>query len=499
MSRIFISYKRNIDPDDRLANNLFSLLNKDHEVFIDKSIKIGSEWAKEINEKLNSAEYFIPLISKNSIESDMVVGEIETAYRLSKKNGIPVILPVMVSFEEALQYPLSAYLNRINWAVWECERDTEVISANIKAVIFDRSKTNYNNNLKIELPVKPSVIQLENPDNYSESFVEFQPHLRRREEQIIENYLNESGATITIRAPRYTGKRSLITRLIQSQKSLGAKVALIDFHLFDKSTLTSTDVFFQQFCEMITKQLGFENRVEEHWSRLSSPIEKCTNYIEEFILGQIEDSFILIIDEVEKLLGTDFCSDFFSMLRGWHNSRAVDDVWLNLSLVTCVLTEPYLLVNNFHQSPFNVGHTIYLSDFSRTEVYNLNVLYEEPFTEKQLDNLMNLLGGHVFLISQSMQIVKREHFSADELLKRASDDFGPFSDHLRGNLFWIQMEENKELLNGLFQILRNESCDENVLLRLLGEGLVSIISGKITPRCKLYTDYFSRKLKESPE
>ena len=106
MSRIFISYKRDIDPDDSLANKLFALLVKNHDVFIDNSIKFGSEWANEINEKLNSAEYFIPLISKYSVESDMVNGEIEIAYHLSKQNnGIPVILPVRVAFEESLQYP----------------------------------------------------------------------------------------------------------------------------------------------------------------------------------------------------------------------------------------------------------------------------------------------------------------------------------------------------------------------------------------------------------
>src|SRR5574341_1164284 len=114
MKRIFISYKRNVQPDESLAEQVYTFLKPDYDVFIDKSLQIGSNWGKVIEEKLRNADYFIPLISKDSVNSDMVMAEIETAYRISKlREGRPKILPIRVAYDEPLTYPLSAYLNRI--------------------------------------------------------------------------------------------------------------------------------------------------------------------------------------------------------------------------------------------------------------------------------------------------------------------------------------------------------------------------------------------------
>jgi len=61
------------------------------------------------------------------------------------------------------------------------------------------------------------------------------------------------------------------------------------------------------------------------------------------------------MDEVDRLLQTAFHSDFFALLRSWHNSRAFDDRWNRLNIVMVISTEPYLLIPDANQSPFNVG------------------------------------------------------------------------------------------------------------------------------------------------
>ena len=117
--RVFISYKRGVSPDEPLALALYQQLQGRHEVFIDQAMAVGTPWAERIDRELRQADVLVLLLSAESVGSEMVVGEVETAQKLQKQQGRPRLLPVRVAYREMLPYPLSAYLNPINWALWE--------------------------------------------------------------------------------------------------------------------------------------------------------------------------------------------------------------------------------------------------------------------------------------------------------------------------------------------------------------------------------------------
>jgi hypothetical protein len=117
--RIFISYKRGVSPDEPLALELHQRLSNAHAVFIDQAMAVGTPWAERIDRELRQADVLLLLLSAASVGSEMVAGEVETAQRLQKHQGRPRILPVRVAYRELLPYPLSAYLNPINWALWD--------------------------------------------------------------------------------------------------------------------------------------------------------------------------------------------------------------------------------------------------------------------------------------------------------------------------------------------------------------------------------------------
>ena len=48
MVKIFISYKRNIEPDTPVATAVFESLRHDHDVFMDTTIQVGEKWAERI-------------------------------------------------------------------------------------------------------------------------------------------------------------------------------------------------------------------------------------------------------------------------------------------------------------------------------------------------------------------------------------------------------------------------------------------------------------------
>ena len=55
--KVFISYKRNAEPDEPLALYLYRFLkHQGHNVFIDQTIEIGAEWGREIQAQIETSD-----------------------------------------------------------------------------------------------------------------------------------------------------------------------------------------------------------------------------------------------------------------------------------------------------------------------------------------------------------------------------------------------------------------------------------------------------------
>lgn len=133
--KVFISYKRNVEPDEPVALELFSSLSKEHDVFIDLKMMVGTKWSREIQENLLSSDFFISLISENSVKSDMVSTEIQMAYKQSRIKGSPIILPIRLNYFEDLEYDLTAYLDSRNYLSWKNYSDTKEVISQLQQVI----------------------------------------------------------------------------------------------------------------------------------------------------------------------------------------------------------------------------------------------------------------------------------------------------------------------------------------------------------------------------
>src|SRR6266849_4520366 len=83
-ARLFISYKHDSDPDETSALQVFHALCPEHDVFIDQTMLVGTRWAERIEAEIRQADFLIPLLSAQSIHSEMVLGEIEKAHHLAK-------------------------------------------------------------------------------------------------------------------------------------------------------------------------------------------------------------------------------------------------------------------------------------------------------------------------------------------------------------------------------------------------------------------------------
>ena len=104
---------------------------------------------------------------------------------------------------------------------------------------------------------------------------------------------------------------------------------------------------------MIGDALDIPQAIERYWVGLQTGIVKCTHYLSDYIIPQLDAPLILAINEVEKMLTSPFRTDFFGMLRTWHNQRFFDESLKQMSLFLSSSTDPYLLIDNPHQSQFN--------------------------------------------------------------------------------------------------------------------------------------------------
>lgn len=503
-SRIFISYKRDVDPDEKIALELKRVLSEDNDVFIDQIMAVGTPWIQRIEEELSQSDYLIILLSEHSVHSEMVRAELETASRLAKKgNGRPIVLPVRLNYREAFQYPLNEHLDHINWAFLQDEEDTPRLISELEVAIAG-------GDLSIDVTAHNGVLRTTEPSPIPTPFVQAQPpprletpegtmdphsvfYVERPGDQIALRAIEREGVTITIKGPRQIGKSSLLIRTMSAATQAQKQVAFLDFQLFDDLALKDANTFYKQFCMWLTDELDMDDRVEEYWQRPLGNSQRCTRYMGRYLLKELGSPLLLAMDEVESVFDAPFRNDFFSMLRSWHNKRASNSLWRQLDLALVTSTEPYQLIADLNQSPFNVGEIIEVADFSDDQIKELNARHGSPLRPSEIEQLFGLLRGHPYLTRRALYLTASKRITLNSLIQTAIDDRGPFGDHLRYHLFRLHRQQT--LTRAFQQVLERERCEDAALFwRLRGAGLVRRVDDRVVPRCKLYRDYFRRRL-----
>ena len=303
---------------------------------------------------------------------------------------------------------------------------------------------------------------------------------------------SHQGLTFSIVGPRQIGKSSLLLSLRDLAVKMGRISLFVDFQIFGKAVLRDADTFYTQFCRLVCDELEIEDQVDHYWSLpLSNPL-RCTRFFSRYVLRQTERPLLLAMDEVDCLIGTDYGSDFFGMLRSWHNSRRQSSPWKRLDLGLVTSTEPYFLISNHEQSPFNVGETVELEDFSLEQANDLNHRHGKPLDQKGVARLHELLGGHPYLLRKALYILTSGEYNLNRLFDQAAQETGPFGDHLRNYLY--KLHGKADLIEGMLRIINGGTCDDWIGVRLKGIGLARRDQGRFKVRCRLYENYFASRL-----
>ncbi len=308
----------------------------------------------------------------------------------------------------------------------------------------------------------------------------------------------QPGALIRIKAPKQMGKTSLMARILQQARVQGYKTVPLSFQLADAKVFTNLSRFLQWFCAIVTRSLRLPNQLTEYWDDIFGSNYNCTDYFENYLLAEINSPVVLALDEVDVVFNyPEIATDFFGLLRAWYEKAKYgddrSDVWQKLRLLVVHSTEVYIPLN-INQSPFNVGLSIELPEFTREQVQDLATRHELDWTAEQVERLMALVGGNPYLVQAALHHISCEYITLDELLETAVDETGIYSDYLRQQLW--NLKQYPELVSALTRVVMSQTPVELEPVQAFKLQSMGLVRGqnRVMPSCNLYRQYFSDRL-----
>lgn len=305
------------------------------------------------------------------------------------------------------------------------------------------------------------------------------------------------GALIRIKAPRQMGKSSLMLRILNYAVEQGYQSASLDLQSAGGQMLSSLDQFLRWFCSRITRKLKLPNKLEEYWQGALGSNDKCTDYFELYLLPKINSPLALCLDEIDELFKhPEIASDFFGLLRAWHEESKSNSVsvWRNLRLVITYSKEVYIPLD-INRSPFNVGMPIDLPQLNQAQVLDLVERHGLNWSDTEIAQLMTMVGGHPFLLRVALNHIASRQITLERFLQVAPTAEWEYEGHLRRHL--LHLEEEDVLVDAMRRVV---ASNKTVRLKTIEAyklscmGLVRFQGNDVIPLCDLYRRYFRDRL-----
>lgn len=308
--------------------------------------------------------------------------------------------------------------------------------------------------------------------------------------------IHQPGCILRIKAAKRMGKSSLLNQLIAHAKTFSYRTVYIDFQEAEDAIFVGFDKFLRWFTSNVSRQLHLKAKLDDYWDEDIGSKVSCKIYFEEYLLEQIDTPVVLVFNEIDRLFEyPSIFKDFLPMLRFWHELAQQLEIWQKLRLVVTHSTESYIPLK-FNQSPFNVGLTITLPYFNLGQVVELAQRYQLSWQgANDAHELMQMVGGHPYLINIALYHLSRKDVVLPELLLTAPTQSGVYNQHLRNLLAMVRWDN--QLASALQQVMTvngNVQLEAIVAHKLESLGVIKLEGNLAMPSCELYRLYFLKQL-----
>ncbi len=537
---VFFSYSHKDERlRDKLANHL-SLLQRSQAIssWHDRKISAGTEWAGSIDQNLISADIILLLISADFLASDYCY-EIELKQAMERhERGEARVIPIIlraVDWSSApfakLQAlptnakPVTSWSDKdkafdeiargirivaqeletarppsqvVSQQVVSQQAVSQPVAAMASTITADRHPPLVSPQASITALAasRPSgtagVSPSENPEGTVPIGSPF--YLESPYENRCYREMEKPGSLIRIKSPKKMGKTSLMARLLAHAEAVGYRSVSLNLQELNQGFLEDLDKFMQWFCASLGRQLGVRVKLEEYWDDIFGANDNSTDYVERYLLTQIEQPFVLAIDNFDRIFAyANIETDFCGLLRGWHERSRSNPLWGKIRLIIVYSQEPYLS-RDINQSPFNVGVPVQLDAFTVDQLDSLINLHGFSWSQEQRQSFYDLVAGHPYLVRLGLYQLAISDLDFEEFMRKAPTEAGSFGEHLRRLLSVV--EEQPALKEALSKVV---DADEPVRLgseeafKLDSLGLVVRVDNEVQIRSPLYRQYFATR------
>ena len=223
------------------------------------------------------------------------------------------------------------------------------------------------------------------------------------------------GTLIRIHAPSQMGKTSLTIRILAHAKQQGANVRTVALSLqkTEQTIFTDSDRFLRWFCAAVTRKLQLPYQIDRYWNNTFNSQENCTSYFENCILPEINGVLVLALDRVDEIFRhPTIANDFFPLIRSWHESSG-NQLWKKLRSIVVHSSEVDMLLN-INKSFLDVGLAIELKEFTANQIFKLAQNYGLNLSDTKISTLMQLVGGHPFLVQQILYNITTQNLTLSD-------------------------------------------------------------------------------------
>jgi hypothetical protein len=387
------------------------------------------------------------------------------------------------------------YLRGVGSKLWQSLSDLvgeRITKNNVRSVLRQRVTEQETH----EIMVRSTVIlpSLEFPDGpvplASPFYIERPPIEQRAFEMVL-----TPGALIRFKAPQRMGKTSLVLRTLTYAESRGCRVARLNLRQADSAVLINLERFLRWLCLNLARQLNLNPQLEDYWDVDLGSKVCCTAYMQDYLLASANTPLVIALDEVSYIFEyPEIAREFLPMLRFWHEESNNLVIWQRLHLILAHATDMYIPLN-INQSPFNVGMALQLPEFEVAQVLELAERYGLQWDSDRIIALMDMIGGHPYLVRLALYHLVREGISLEKFLLKAPTQEGIYSDHLQSYL--VILRQLPELEAAFKQVVLSDSpiqIDTIAAYKLYRMGLVDLQNDEVQPSCKLHRLYFRNRL-----